>query len=493
MNDPEIAYTWHRLTDLPEDWKALVVPQLGVVAQLWSGRLGELRGSPGLTAFNERLARKWAIETGIVEGVYRIDRGITELLIERGIEAALIPHGATDRPAEDIVQILKDHQESLEGLFTFVSSQRPLSISYIKELHTQLCRSQEFVVGRDPFGNRVQRPLQKGEWKQWPNSPLRQDGRLHEYCPPVHVASEMEKLVSLHLEHMEKGIAPEVEAAWLHHRFTQIHPFEDGNGRVARALATLVLLRAELFPFVVDRDQQGEYIDALEKADHGDLGLLVKMIARQQQEALLAALDLSRDVIRDLEVTEDLEAAVKDAARKVQQREYERQRRDFQNLVEVASDLIKMAKHRMEEVGCQLEAQLSEPSGNNRFEAQTSFENQSHWFRYEIIQAARKHGYYANPGAWHRWVRLRLRAEPEAQIVISFHQSGRDFRGILMASAFFEFREREEPADGFSSVALGNDAFAISLKEDADEMKSRFRIWLDMILSAGIREWSKGI
>jgi Fic family protein len=49
----------------------------------------------------------------------------------------------------------------------------------------------------------------------------------------VHVAAEMDKLVELHREHRAAGVAPEVESAWLHHRFTQIHPFQDGNGRVA--------------------------------------------------------------------------------------------------------------------------------------------------------------------------------------------------------------------------------------------------------------------
>ena len=43
---------------------------------------------------------------------------------------------------------------------------------------------------------------------------------------------------------------PEVEAAWLHHRFGQIHPFQDGNGRVARALATMIFLRAGFVPLV---------------------------------------------------------------------------------------------------------------------------------------------------------------------------------------------------------------------------------------------------
>ena len=47
---------------------------------------------------------------------------------------------------------------------------------------------------------------------------------------------------------------PLLVAAWLHHRFTQIHPFQDGNGRVARVLTTMVMLKAGLLPLVVDGD-----------------------------------------------------------------------------------------------------------------------------------------------------------------------------------------------------------------------------------------------
>lgn len=68
----------------------------------------------------------------------------------------------------------------------------------------------------------------------------------------------------------ESTYSPEVRSAWLHHRFTQIHPFQDGNGRVARALASLVFLREGLFPLVVRESDRVEYIGALETADAGD-------------------------------------------------------------------------------------------------------------------------------------------------------------------------------------------------------------------------------
>lgn len=110
--------------------------------------------------------------------------------------------------------------------------------------------------------------LIKGDWKKQPNNPLRPDGSVHEYCPPIQVPSEMDQLISWHHRHREIGVSPEVEAAWLHHRFTQIHPFQDGNGRVARCLASLIFIQVGWFPLVITRDTRKGYIEALEEADY---------------------------------------------------------------------------------------------------------------------------------------------------------------------------------------------------------------------------------
>jgi Fic family protein len=96
----------------------------------------------------------------------------------------------------------------------------------------------------DQLGRAFEKQLEKGQYKTEPNSPTRPDSLVHEYCPPEQVASEMDRLVAMHSEHDERGVPVEVEAAWFHHRFTQIHPFADGNGRVARAIASLVFIKA---------------------------------------------------------------------------------------------------------------------------------------------------------------------------------------------------------------------------------------------------------
>ncbi|MCC5877496.1 MAG: Fic family protein [Candidatus Sumerlaeia bacterium] len=454
----------------------------------------DLRGSDVLREFNARLARRWSIETGVIEGVYRIERGITELLIDRGIEAALIPHGSTDRPAADVVKILKDHQDALEGLFAFISDQRDLSVSYIRELHQQLCASQDTVVGMDPQGNRVEKKLRKGDWKKMPNNPHRQDGSVHEYCPPEHVNSEIENMVALHHQHLKDGVSPEVEAAWLHHRFTQIHPFEDGNGRVARALASLVLLRAELFPFIIDRDEQGAYISALEVADRDDdLRPLIRMVAKQQQGALLAALDLSRDVMRGQEAADSLEKTLAGAAEKIRQKQYKKQQDDFQAIETRTNVLIELCNNKLRETSQELKVRLVEFSGQYEIQTQQSDSDQGHWYHYQVAQLAQKLRYVANTHAWHRWARLRISGDPGGHLVFTFHQSGQDFRGVFMATAFYEARGNGEGESSKVVTPIVDEGFAITLNEDEERLHSRFKEWLDMAVAAGVLEWSNSI
>jgi len=87
------------------------------------------------------------------------------------------------------------------------------------------------------------------------------------------------------------ALHPVVRAAIFHQRFTAIHPFRDGNGRTARALATLILWRAG-FPLevlILQRilDERREaYVSALREADRGDLAGWVRFFVEAVRDAL---------------------------------------------------------------------------------------------------------------------------------------------------------------------------------------------------------------
>jgi Fic family protein len=211
-----------------------------------------------LKEFTRRLVRRLSVETGIVERLYDLDRGTTETLVANGFVEELVSRSSTDIDPSKLIDILRDQEAAIQLVIDCVARNRTLTKSVIHELHAILTKHQDVTTAIDQFGNRREIPLLKGRFKEHPNNPKRLDGTVHEYCPPVHVESEMDNLLSWLSEYSQED--PIIVSAWFHHRLTQIHPYQDGNGRVARALTTLVLLRAQLLPLVIDRDLRIEYI-----------------------------------------------------------------------------------------------------------------------------------------------------------------------------------------------------------------------------------------
>lgn len=79
-------------------------------------------------------------------------------------------------------------------------------------------------------------------------------------------------------------------AAQAHHRLVSIHPFTDGNGRTARLLMNLILMRAGYPPAIIRPDDYTEYLKTLEKADVGDAApyyaFMANIMERSFEEAL---------------------------------------------------------------------------------------------------------------------------------------------------------------------------------------------------------------
>ncbi len=73
-------------------------------------------------------------------------------------------------------------------------------------------------------------------------------------------------------------------AALLHKKFVFIHPFKDGNGRVARLLMNTALIQDGFLPALVPPVLRNEYIDLLEKAHDNDLDF-IKFIAEREIES----------------------------------------------------------------------------------------------------------------------------------------------------------------------------------------------------------------
>ncbi|MBI5695358.1 MAG: Fic family protein [Nitrospirae bacterium] len=484
-----VYYKWKPIEDIGDNWRDIKSSELQSLAIIWNEQSARLKKSDALSEFNKRLCREWAIETGIIEKLYSISTGITQVLIEKGIEASLIPHGETDRPKEQIVPILKDQEDVVEGLFDFVRQSRELSTSYIKELHQAFTRHQETIQAQTISGNLLEIRLLRGDWKKLPNNPTRTDSQLHEYCPPEHVASEMDNLVKMHKEHTIAGVPPEVESAWLHHRFTQIHPFQDGNGRVARALASLIFLRAGWFPLVISREVREEYIAALEEADFGDIRSLVALFANIQKKALIKALSLSENVLK---TQEPLKQLIANAGERLKAR-HEAQAKQLNKVFEVSNKLENNLAAELQKAAALLNVELSKLDHDYLCIVESSNSETDHWFKKQIVEVAKELGYYADTRTYRSWVRLKIREERHTEIVFSFHCLGVEFLGVMAASAFIEYRDRSE--DGGAVIEgpyrLCSEVFSFTYNQQIDTVIEQFSKWLNDALINGIDQWRR--
>ena len=473
------------ITDLEIAWQKLVASDLPSIHSIWREQRTRLQGTRQLTEFTERMSREWAIETGILENLYQLDRGITQTLIERGFQAELLTHGSTDRPTGYVINLLRDQKDALDGVFDFVAQRRPLSTSYIKELHAALVRSQPTTEAQDPHGRFVEVPLIKGDWKMQPNFPTR-DGVTFTYCPPEHVSSEMDRLVELHLKHTAESIPAEVEAAWLHHRFSQIHPFQDGNGRVARALASLILMRAELFPLVVTRDEKSDYLDSLAAADAADLAPLVSLVAKLQRVQFRKATALSENILAAGANLKAVLGNLLKAADKSRQTREQDHRKVFQHARKLEENTTQFLESLTD--GVQQALIRANPSGA-AFVSRSNEQN-SHFYRAQIIENAKHHlQYYADTHSYRSWVNLSMTWERKARLVFAFHGIGRPFTGSLVCAPFFEFRDNDDESQPHFTIApVTDEAFVFFYNESFNQILTRFETWREKVVVIALKE-----
>jgi hypothetical protein len=464
---------WEPIADLPQDWSGLTDGELGPLLQFWNDQRADLEQSGALAEFNKRLGREWSIETGQIEGVYNLDRGLTETLIEKGIDSDLIPNQLGQRPPEIIAAIIQDHADVLEGLFQFVKGDRPLSKGYIHELHAALLRHQDTTAVRDQFGNLFEAKLLKGKYKERPNNPKKPDGSMHQYCPPEQVDSEMEKLLSFHAEHEKKGAPVEVEAAWLHHRFTQIHPYQDGNGRVARALASLLFIKAGWLPVVVTRDDRAEYTDSLQAADEGALGSLVSFFVLAQKREIGKA-------VRAFPKPTLTVAQVIAAARNPLLPDKRSDPAVWVNTKDIADKLIAFAETRLEEIKKVLEGEIGQAK------ISVTLSHVKPLFPELLLLP-----YERNTDVYHEAKALSMGGQnaygfPDwSHFEIHAQAIGSKFLGLIGFVAVF--------IKSGNARRISKDFFQVNHAESHESAERRFRPWLEESLVNALTLWRKNL
>jgi len=474
---------------------AFEFPELRALSSVWQERKMALEEDGAYKEFIKKLQREWAIETGIIERLYSWDRGVTEVLIEQGIDSSIIAHrgGVTQRDADHIKSLINDHLGIVEGLFGYIKGEEPLTEHFIRGLQAQFTAHQEYTEAVTVTGEVILVTLKKGEYKSLANNPRRPDGEVHIYCPPERTKEEMEALIRMYRE-ADATHSPEVKSAWLHHRFTQIHPFQDVNGRVARALASLVFLREGLFPLVLRESDRVQYISALEAADAGDLGPTITLFARRQRDAILKALGLEQQVQQSKYSDQIVESALQ-----LLRSRYSQEQQKASVVYQFADALLDRVNLDFDKLASSLNPQLRNltPPGKNSYQVRLNSANEasnkSHYFQRQIIDIARHHDYFANLERYRSWIRITFATEQDFDYVISIHGYGPGDSEILAISAFTYIKAPREEG-GTEPVALrpaATELFQFNYAESLETIQKRFGEWLDASMAIALAEWKR--
>lgn len=144
-------------------------------------------------------------------------------------------------------------------------SNRQLSERFIRELNQTILVRDFYKTSSD---GSYRYKINVGKYKTRPNSVITPTGEIFDYASPEDTPSLMGDLILWYREQeTAKRLSVAELAAMFHYRYIRIHPFEDGNGRIARLMVNYILLRHG-YPMIVIRsaDRQN-YLKALHQCD----------------------------------------------------------------------------------------------------------------------------------------------------------------------------------------------------------------------------------
>ena len=260
-------YIWQR-KDWPQfHYKADEL--VGLVARVTDAR-GRLLGRMEALGMDLRVEAHWrtlateVVKTSEIEGEHLPENHVRSSLARRlGLDAGGLP--VPDRRVEGMVEVMLDATQNCG---------RPLTMERLCAWHAALF----------PTGYSGLMRIGTGMWRTDTSGPMRivsgPLGREHihyEAPPAARLESEMAAFLDWHETTLDGD--PLLCAGMAHLWFELIHPFEDGNGRIGRAIAELTLSRVEggLNRFYSlsrqIREDQRAYYAALKAASSGGLDI----------------------------------------------------------------------------------------------------------------------------------------------------------------------------------------------------------------------------
>jgi len=234
-----------------------------------------------LLAVREKFRLDWTYHSNALEG-NPLTLSETSFFIREGLTSKGKPLSAYLEAS--------NHIEALEFLETVVRDNVAITEHLVRQYHTMLFKKIDKIsVGSG--ADRRETAITGGQYKQQNNHVIRLDGRVLEFADWLQVPGEMERLTKWY-DDSRAQLHPVELASQFHHRLVSIHPFLDGNGRVARLLMNTILMQAGYTPSIIPVEEKQRYLEALQAADDGNLDPLYVLTATQVSKTLTLTLNV---------------------------------------------------------------------------------------------------------------------------------------------------------------------------------------------------------
>ena len=212
----------------------------------------------------------WNYHSNAIEG-NSLNLGETHAFIMEGLTAK-------GKPLKDHLDI-KGHDEAIDFIGEMIFNEQYFTEKEIRELHKLILVEPYISKAQTQEGIPTQKIIKLGEYKSSPNHVKTQSGAIHYYALPQETPARMNDLMNWLKENAE-NYHPLVLSAIFHHKFVEIHPFDDGNGRMARLLMNFILMKNHFPPVVIKMEDRNAYYFALSNAASGNTNEFIAFIGK---------------------------------------------------------------------------------------------------------------------------------------------------------------------------------------------------------------------
>ncbi len=316
--------------------------------EVLAGRVQAMRKNGSLSSeVLYRIRKHFRIKTiyhsNAIEG-NKLDVGETRAVVEAGLTITGVP--------------LKDQAEArnLSHALDFFekiakSSEEPITATTIRQIHAFVLEGLSDQAGT------------------YRSVPVEISGSGYKPCGPESVPAEMESfsswLVTVSTPDKQElaSVSGLLAAAVAHTWFVSIHPFIDGNGRVARLLLNLLLMRYGFPIAIISKEDRIRYYDTLEEFQGSDLTPFVVLVAECIGESLEEYEAAAREQEEHMEWARSLGEKFSQSERLKAENEYE----VWKNAMELLKSHLRQTANDLDEVAYGASIRLKE-FGNLEFE-----------------------------------------------------------------------------------------------------------------------------